>query len=37
VAVPGVVPVPGKPGRVVLDTLAGVTLADLAAATGLAA
>jgi HAD superfamily hydrolase (TIGR01509 family) len=37
VAVPGVVPVPGKPGRIVLDTLAGVTLGDLAAATGLAA
>jgi HAD superfamily hydrolase (TIGR01509 family) len=36
VAVPGIVPVPGKPGRVVLATLGGVTLADLAAATGLA-
>jgi HAD superfamily hydrolase (TIGR01509 family) len=37
VAVPSVVPVPGRPGRVVLATLAGVTLAELGARTGLAA
>jgi HAD superfamily hydrolase (TIGR01509 family) len=37
VAVPSVVPVPGLPGRVVLDTLAGVTLAELRACTGLTA
>jgi HAD superfamily hydrolase (TIGR01509 family) len=36
VAVPSVVPVPGRPGRVVLDTLAGVTLAELATRVGLA-
>jgi HAD superfamily hydrolase (TIGR01509 family) len=35
VAVPSVVPVPGRSGLVLLDTLAGVTLADLAARTGL--
>jgi HAD superfamily hydrolase (TIGR01509 family) len=37
VAVPSVVPVPPQPGRVVLGTLAGVTLAELAARTGLVA
>ncbi len=37
VAVPGVVPVPGRPGRVVLETLAGMTLGKLAALTGFAA
>jgi HAD superfamily hydrolase (TIGR01509 family) len=37
VAVPSVVPVPDRPGRVVLATLAGVTLAELGARTGLAA
>jgi beta-phosphoglucomutase-like phosphatase (HAD superfamily) len=37
VAVPSVVPVPGLPGRVVLSTLAGVTLAELRTRTGLAA
>jgi len=37
VAVPSVVPVPARPGLVVLGTLAGVTLAELAARTGLAA
>jgi HAD superfamily hydrolase (TIGR01509 family) len=37
VAVPSVVPVPARPGRVVLGTLAGVTLAELGARTGLAA
>jgi beta-phosphoglucomutase-like phosphatase (HAD superfamily) len=37
VAVPSVVPVPAWPGRVVLGTLAGVTLAELAARTGLVA
>ncbi len=37
VAVPSVVPVPGRPGRLVLGTLAGVTLAELRARTGLAA
>jgi HAD superfamily hydrolase (TIGR01509 family) len=36
VAVPSVVPVPGQDGRIVLGSLAGVTLADLAALTGLA-
>jgi HAD superfamily hydrolase (TIGR01509 family) len=36
VAVPGMVPVPERPGRVVLGSLAGVTLAGLAAAAGLA-
>jgi HAD superfamily hydrolase (TIGR01509 family) len=36
VAVPSVVPVPQAPGRVVLNSLAGVTLADLAAQSGLA-
>jgi HAD superfamily hydrolase (TIGR01509 family) len=36
VAVPSVVPVPQRPGRVVLDSLAGVTLAELAARTGFA-
>ena len=35
VAVPSVLPVPGRPGRVVLSSLAGVTLADLAAWCGL--
>jgi HAD superfamily hydrolase (TIGR01509 family) len=35
VAVPGVAPVPERPGRVVLDSLAGVTLAGLAAKVGL--
>lgn len=35
VAVPSVVPVPGSAGRVVLDTLAGVTLAELRDRTGL--
>jgi hypothetical protein len=34
--VPSVVPVPQAPGRVVLNSLAGVTLADLAAQSGLA-
>jgi HAD superfamily hydrolase (TIGR01509 family) len=37
VAVPSVVAVPGRPGRVVLGTLAGVTLAELGARTGLPA
>jgi HAD superfamily hydrolase (TIGR01509 family) len=37
VAVPGVVPIPGRPGRVVLETLAGMTLGKLAALTGFAA
>lgn len=37
VAVPSVVPLPDQPGRVVLGTLAGVTLAELAARTGLVA
>jgi HAD superfamily hydrolase (TIGR01509 family) len=37
VAVPSVVAVPARAGRVVLGTLAGVTLAELAARTGLAA
>jgi HAD superfamily hydrolase (TIGR01509 family) len=36
VAVPSVVPVPQRPGRVVLDSLAGVTLAELAASAGFA-
>jgi HAD superfamily hydrolase (TIGR01509 family) len=36
VAVPGVAPVPERPGRVVLSTLAGVTLTGLAAKVGLA-
>jgi HAD superfamily hydrolase (TIGR01509 family) len=35
VAVPSVVPVAAQPGRVVLSTLAGVTLAELGARTGL--
>jgi HAD superfamily hydrolase (TIGR01509 family) len=34
VAVPSVVPVPQRPGRIVLDTLAGVTLAQLATRAG---
>jgi HAD superfamily hydrolase (TIGR01509 family) len=34
VAVPSVVPVPERPGRLVLDTLAGVTLAELATRAG---
>lgn len=37
VAVPSVVPVPARPGRVVLNTLAGVTLTELSARTGLLA
>jgi HAD superfamily hydrolase (TIGR01509 family) len=37
VAVPSVVPVPARSGRVVLGTLAGVTLAELGARTGLLA
>ena len=37
VAVPSVVAVPARPGRVVLGTLAGVTLAELGARTGLVA
>jgi HAD superfamily hydrolase (TIGR01509 family) len=37
VAVPSVVPVPDGPGRVVLSTLAGVTLAELTARAGLQA
>ncbi len=37
VAVPSVVPVPARPGRVVLDTLAGVTVAELSGRTGLQA
>jgi len=36
VAVPSVVAVPAAPGRVVLNSLAGVTLADLAEQSGLA-
>ncbi len=36
VAVPSMVPIAVQPGRVVLDSLAGVTLPDLAAWTGLA-
>jgi len=36
VAVPSVVPVPERAGRVVLDSLAGVSLAELAAKAGLA-
>jgi HAD superfamily hydrolase (TIGR01509 family) len=36
VAVPSVVPVPQQPGRIVLDTLAGVTLGQLATRAGLA-
>jgi len=36
VAVPSVLPVPAAPGRVVLSTLAGVSLADLAERCGLA-
>ena len=36
VAVPSVVPVQEAPGRVVLDSLAGIKLADLAARSGLA-
>jgi HAD superfamily hydrolase (TIGR01509 family) len=36
VAVPGIVPVPDRPGRVVLETLAGMTLEKLAAMAGLA-
>ena len=36
VAVPSVVPVPAAPGRVVLSSLSGVTLADLTAQVGLA-
>jgi HAD superfamily hydrolase (TIGR01509 family) len=35
VAVPSVIPVPAAPGRVVLSSLAGVTLAELAARHGL--
>ncbi len=37
VAVPSVVPVPARPGLVVLATLAGVTVAELGARTGLVA
>lgn len=37
VAVPSVVPVPARPGRVVLGTLADVTLAELGGRTGLVA
>jgi HAD superfamily hydrolase (TIGR01509 family) len=37
VAVPSIVPVPTRPGRAVLSTLAGVTLAQLSTHTGLAA
>jgi HAD superfamily hydrolase (TIGR01509 family) len=36
VAVPSVVPVPERPGRVVLDSLAGMTLAELATRAGFA-
>ncbi len=36
VAVPSVVPIPQRPGRVVLETLAGTSVAELAARTGLA-
>lgn len=36
VAVPSVVPVPHLPGRLVIDTLAGVTLAQLATSAGFA-
>ena len=36
VAVPSVVPVPQRPGRIVLETLAGVTLDQLATRAGLA-
>ena len=36
VAVPSVVPVPERPGRVVLSSLAGITLAELAARAGFA-
>jgi HAD superfamily hydrolase (TIGR01509 family) len=36
VAVPSVAPVPSRPGRVVLNSLAGVTLAELATKTGFA-
>ena len=36
VAVPSVVPVAARPGRVVLDSLAGVTLTELATKAGLA-
>ena len=36
VAVPSVVPVPQRPGRIVLDTLAGVTLGQLATRAGFA-
>jgi HAD superfamily hydrolase (TIGR01509 family) len=35
VAVPGIAPVPENPGRVVLSSLAGITLAQLQAKTGL--
>jgi len=36
VAVPSVVPVPQRPGRIVLETLAGVTLSELTTRAGLA-
>lgn len=36
VAVPSVVPVPRRPGRIVLETLAGVTLTELATRAGFA-
>jgi HAD superfamily hydrolase (TIGR01509 family) len=36
VAVPSVVPVPPRPGRIVLETLAGVTLKQLATSAGFA-
>jgi HAD superfamily hydrolase (TIGR01509 family) len=36
VAVPSVVPVPERPGRVVVESLAGLTLAELAARAGFA-
>jgi HAD superfamily hydrolase (TIGR01509 family) len=37
VAVPSAVPVPARPGRVLLSTLAGMTLAELGVRTGLVA
>jgi len=36
VAVPSVVPVPERPGRIVLNSLAGMTLAELATRAGFA-
>jgi hypothetical protein len=36
VAVPSVVPVAQRPGRIVLETLAGVTLSELATRAGFA-